>query len=160
VSNGTIAINAATSAAAGIIEIATSAEVQAGTDATKAVVPSTMKGSLGYSSRFISTEQVMVTAAVTSVAHGLADTPTAASYYLVAQTSNNGYSIGDRIFSNDIIRRFASNALETYGLSLFANASAVGVIIGVHGLNIIPRSTGSVTGISFTDWKIVLQAWA
>lgn len=159
VSNGTLSINAATSAAAGIIEVATSAEVAAGTDSTRAVVPSTMKGSIGFSNRYVSSELTMTSGTAVTGTHGLGAVPIDAKYYLVAQTSNLGYAVSDRVYVNDIIRRFGSNDVESRGIGIFANSTLVGAVIGNFGINILNKSTGISSEVDLANWKIVLQAW-
>lgn len=158
VSNGTIAINAATSAAAGIIEIATSAEVQAGTDATKAVVPSTIKGALGYSTFFESANQTITYGSFVSVAHSLGGAPRTASFELVCTSTEGGFLAGDRIFASPFTRDTAA-ASSNKGFTMWYNASAVGVSYGTDTYVLPTKNGTSQFNLTADNWALVLKAW-
>ena len=82
----------------------TLAEAQAGTDNTRAMTPLRVAGAItaqvAIRSAFTSTNQLITTGGLVTIAHGLGQQPTSTYMELVCITAEYGYVNGDRIVAN------------------------------------------------------------
>lgn len=137
----------------GIIEIATDAEVQTGTDTDRAVVPSSMKAAIGFSKYYESSQQTITDNTAVSVAHSLGAAPKLFIAEMVNVITQFGYAVGDVVpFGSDTV---GSNV----GVTAFYNATVVGFVPG-SSIFVIRKDTGVQGQITNANWRVVLRAWA
>jgi hypothetical protein len=141
----------------GIIELATQAEVDARSDAVKAVTPATLASNLttniGFNSFYESTEQVFAFSSNITLTHGLGSIPKLVSVEFVCKTTDVGYAAEDRIPLSGAPISFSN------GITPFFNTTQVGCAIGGTFV-LIHKTTFAQTAMTPAKWKIVLRAWA
>jgi len=146
------AVADASTSTKGIVQLATTAEMQTGTDSAKTPTPAAIKGALGFSNLFTSSEQSFTFSSGKALAHSLGAIPTMVSLELVCKTSDAGFAIGDRI-SYD-----GSGISFSDGLSLYYSITQVGYSIA--SIEVIGKTSFSTIAITPSSWRIVLRAWA
>ena len=156
----TIAGVAASDTVQGVVELATVAETQTGTDTARAVTPAGIAGSLGFSKMVTSGEvDATIGSSVTTFAHGLGKVPTLVILQLVCKTTEAGYAVGD------VIQCGASGYNVGFGTVARSDATNVKVTIGASGFNTVNATTGASVNFAsaagkLTNWKLVITAWA
>lgn len=146
------AVPSASTTAQGIIEIATTAEVQTGTDAVRAVTPAAMEGALGFSTYFDSGEQAINTGNLV-VSHSLGLIPKMAIFELVCKTTEGGFAVGDRIILSG-----TGNTDENPAFSAYYNTTQIG--FNCTSSFRIRNSSGTRTTVTAANWRVVMRAWA
>ena len=74
---------------------------------------------------------------------------------LVCTTAEFGYSIGDEaIFQESDVDGSASKIM-----SVWADATNVGIAVKVGGLTLVDRPTGITRVLTNASWRFVLRAW-
>lgn len=141
----------------GIIEIATDAEVAAGTDTVRAVTPSGLKNSLGISNKFTSTNITISVGGGDAQNHPFGAVPSIVLGYLVCTTADAGYSVGDVVRYDSTNNRNVSGVMM---ITVWANATQVGVGFGASGgaINISNKTTKNDTAINLASWRYVIKA--
>lgn len=145
---------AASASTAGHVELATTAETQTGSDATRGVTPAGLKGALLFSKGFESSAQNVVPNSSLNVPHGLGAVPKMFQVVLRCSTAELGYSVGDEVFCN---------FLYVSGVSVIqASVDATNVIINYTGSNtrVLNKITQVDSTITAASWKFVARAWA
>lgn len=153
------ALPAATTATAGVAELATDAEFQTGTDTSRVVTPSNVKNSLGFSKYYQSAQQTITAAGALTLAHGLGVKPILIYPVLQCTTAEHGYSIADEVQVPFID---SSGAAAGVGFSCVPDATNLNVRYG-SGANtfiVLNKTTGAVASITNSSWRLVLRAWA
>ena len=149
---GRVASLAASETAAGVVELATTAETQAGTDPTHAVTPTGLKGALGFSKIFQSAPQQMVDGSLYTLAHGLSRTPVNIYVTFECITADSIWVPGQEIALDNT---YASSALR--GGSWWADATNVYVQLGYA---MIAWSSGTVGNyLTPAKWQVRVRAW-
>jgi len=151
----------ATSSATGVVELATDAELQTGTDTTRAVTSANIKNSLGFSDYFESSQQTITAAGALTIAHSLGRKPILFQTLLVCATGELNYTAGDEV----IIPEFDTSASAGgLGISLVPDATNLNVRFGSgSGGNVfllLNKTTGAVASATNANWRLVLRAWA
>lgn len=144
---------AASDTAQGVVELATTAETETGTDTARAVTPAGLKGALGFSNGFLSADQTVTPNSTLNVAHGLGARPYMFNVVLKCLTGELGYSAGDE----------ASIIQTVPGVSVInVAADATNVIIGYTGAStqLLHKTTQVATTITSGNWAFVVRAWA
>lgn len=150
----TAATPAASATVSGLVELATTAETQTGTDTERAVTPAGLKGALLYSNGFESSNQTVTPNSTLSVAHGLGVVPKVFHVVLKCTTAELNYSVGDEV---------ACNFNFVSGVSVIqASADATNVVINYSGAStsVLNKSTQAQSSITSASWKFVVRAWA
>lgn len=142
----------------GRIEVATTAEFTTGTDTERAVTPSVIKTSLGYSNRFKSTSQTITAGGTLTIPHGLGANPEMADSYIQCTTGEQGFSIGDRLRTKDLI--YTQNSVANYNYQYTTDATNIVIQFGAGGLLAKNKSTGAVTALTDGSWVLVVMGWA
>ncbi|MGO8952055.1 MAG: beta strand repeat-containing protein [Rhodomicrobium sp.] len=99
--------------------------------------------------RFTSSAQTFPTAGSTiTVAHGLGAVPTGFDVFFQCQTANLGYSVGQMVKPN----------YYTY-FTVYADATNVYLTYITSGGAAVLNTSGTWSGISAADWKVIIKAW-
>ena len=150
-SAGALGVAAATTTLAGKSELATTAETQTGTDATRTVTPAGFRGAVGFSKYVESAEQA-VSAGNVTVAHGLAGTPVMVWAVLRCTTAELGYSIGDEL---NIV---PTNLAGVEHCATYGNATNIGIVVNTTSFQVARKDTLAVATATAASWRIVLRA--
>ncbi len=148
---------AASEVAPGAIEIATQAEVDGGTETTKAVVPYTLAG-WAAARQYSSTEQAITAGGQLALAHGLGIKPSLVSFRLKNTSAELGWSVGDEIFLSPGLQHTAANR----GAEAHADASEIIVRFGnaSQTFNVFKKDDGTVpAAITNSKWTLIVDAW-
>jgi len=150
-SAGALGVAAATTTLAGKSELATTAETQTGTDATRTVTPAGFRGAVGFSKYVESAEQA-VSAGNVTVAHSLAGTPVMVWAVLRCTTAELGYSIGDEL---NIV---PTNLAGVEHCATYGNATNIGIVVNTTSFQVARKDTLAVATATAASWRIVLRA--
>jgi hypothetical protein len=145
-----VVVSPASETVAGVIEIATIAEIEAGTDNTRAITPAGLKGAGGFTNYFESAEETFTTGSLVSVAHGLGGRPKLVVVELVAKVANGNFDVDDRL----TFTTFYSS--DGRGLTVYSDETNA---YFRYGTNIIIVGA-SPTIINPANWRVILKAWA
>lgn len=147
-SDGGLDIPVASETEAGIIEIATTAEVQTGTDNTRAVTPAGLKNALGLT-KYAESGQLTLNSAQTFT-HGLGGIPLLVQAEFVCLVADAGYSVGDRLAPASLYQG------DSRGMNIWWNSTT----IGVRTANFFALQKASSQQIlTASSWRIVVRAW-
>lgn len=150
-------VGAATTTSSGIVELITTAELQTGTDTTRAVTADAMLNALGFSSRYNSGNQTITSGGALTLAHSLGREPNIIQAWLKCQTAEAGYSIGDKLATGVSAEQGISR-----GLSIVCDNTNVNVRFGsdANSFVILNKTTGTITTATNGNWRLVIDAWA
>lgn len=148
---------AATTTSSGIVELITTAELQTGTDTTRAVTADAMLNAIGFSSRYNSGNQTITAGGALTLAHSLGREPDIIQAWLKCQTAEAGYSIGDKLAAG-----VSSEQGISRGLSIVCDSTNVNVRFGSDAAPfvILNKTTGTITTATNGNWRLVIDAWA
>jgi hypothetical protein len=151
------AVGSATTTTVGLVEKATQAEAEAGTDDT--VFPSALGVKQAIAARsFSSDPQTITSGGSLTLAHGLSSTPTLVQVWLkcIDASGEHGYSQNDLVPVN-----FGTTYTVASGVSLVPDATNVNVRFsnsaGVFIL--LNKTTGSAATATNTKWNLIVRAW-
>lgn len=150
------AVPDATTTTKGIVELATDAETQTGTDSARAVVPSGMRAALGFSKPYNTGQIAIVRGNYGSFSHGFSSTPILVVTELICVNASDTYDVGD-------ILTFSSSQQDgSRGISSWYNSTQIGYAIATSGINIVEKTGGSTTipVANMINWRIRIRAWA
>jgi hypothetical protein len=154
---GTIVTTALTASdtVVGIVELATTAEVQTGTDTARAVTPANIRNSLGFSAYFESAEQTIVANGTLTIAHGLGRKPILLYGVLICKTAELGYSVNDEVplLLNHLQGGTASQ------LSLVVDATNLNIRM-MNAFFMAHKNSPSGSTITLANWTFRIRAWA
>lgn len=142
---------AASETVAGVLELATQAETNTGTDDLRAVTP--LKLTTWYGTKTSTSALKTITgAAALTIAHGLGAVPNFITTILVCQTAELGYSIGDQTIINPALD---TNNLNK-GQSIVIDATNLYIRFGNDAsvFSLVNKTTGDTGGITAANWKI------
>lgn len=109
-----------------------------------------------FTKAFTSAEIEITQAGSGTVTHGLGEVPKLVQVLLICKTAGAGYEIGDVIVWGHAIHasdRGVSLLLGTSGIQYkYANTSPPFVAIN--------KTSGNVTGLPATEWRMIIKAWA
>jgi len=96
---------------------------------------------------------------VTTFAHGLGGVPRVFLVSLVCISTDLGYAVGDEIVVSSYSPRIGDHSNE--GLGCFANATHVGIVVGVgRALIIMDRVANCLwTAVDESKWETIVRAW-
>ena len=149
-----ISVASASTTVQGVVELATDAEFNAGSDTTRAVTPSNI-ANLPFRKAFESAEQAVTQGAYINIAHGLGAIPKLWTCSLRCKTGDLGYSAGDEIMIT--IPDYQNG--NRHGI--FVDATNIGLTLQNQGtISVVTKVTGDTTGtITAASWKFVFRAW-
>lgn len=146
----------ATETVAGITKRATNATTQTGAATDEAVTPANMRTALGFSKSFESSQQTITAGGTLTLAHGLAGRPKLVWAVLQCTTANLNYSIGDEVPYGPFNDYDGSNSR---GIGLYlADTSNIGVRFASDAISVINKSTGVLSNITTSSWRLVVRA--
>lgn len=149
-------VPAASTTAAGKVELATTAETQTGSDGTRTITPAGLKEALLYSKTFSSSDQTVAFGSKVTVAHGLGAVPVFVQTFLKCATAEYNYSVGDIIpYGN----------MDVIGVGMTTvSADSTNVVVvnsGTNSIRINDKNTPySINSITPGNWRWVIRAMA
>ena len=150
----TTATPASSATVSGLVELATTAETETGTDATRAATPAGLKGALLFSNGFESSDQTVTANSKLTIAHGLGAKPKFFQTFLKCNTAEANYTAGDEIeFTN----------MDVAGVSTCSTSCDATNMYIVHAgaLRVNDKNSPFTTvTITTTSWRWVVRAWA
>jgi hypothetical protein len=148
--DGGINIPAASETVAGIIEIATDAEFETGTDTARALTAANVKNGLGYTKYYDSGQLAL--GSWHTLTHGLGVIPVYEEVEAVCVSGNLGYAVGEVIGCPKLYTESGR------GVGFYKNTTQIGIIC--TSLLIFNKNTTSASVITPSSWRIQVRAWA
>lgn len=110
-----------------------------------------------FSKGYTSAQQTITSAGALTLAHGLGSKPKAVEIFLVCQTAEGGYSIGDEVFAT-----WHMDTSNGRGIAIVSDAtnlncrfgSSGGVFVAIH------KTTGVIFNLTSANWRLVVRAFA
>lgn len=155
--NPTIDVVTATTDAAGIVELATNAEAQAGVVTNRAVTPANLGAMFGFSKYYESSNQTISLGSNVTVTHGLGAIPKFATAELVCVSNDRGFTTGDRI---PFLTVMGSSAGVSRQIVISYNATNITISYDASAMILTNKSGAAATAIDPGSWKVVVRAWA
>jgi hypothetical protein len=144
---------AASEAAPGKIEIATVAEIQAGSSNLLAVSPGRLLSAQGFTEIAESAEIAVAANSLSSFAHGLGVFPKLVTVILRNKTAEGGWLVGNEVSLND------TDAVGSWGLTV--GCDATNVLLALAGTpRLVNNTTFAIFAITVANWRFVVRAWA
>lgn len=140
---------------AGIVELATTAETQAGSSTSLAVTPGGLNAAIGFSEYSESAEQTISAGGTFTFSHGIGRTPTLVQLVYVCKSSELGYSANDEV----MIAPSGFGSSASTGVSSIITSSSVVVRYGSSGLGITRADTGASVVLTAGNWRVKVRAW-
>lgn len=159
-----VGTKSATTALAGLVELAIQAEAEAGTDNTVVMTPLTTAQAIAalaplpttLPAGYASTAQTITLGGLLTLAHGLSAAPTLVRVRLECTTGDAGYSIGDIIEINPSF----SNQNSGGGQAIYYDATNIYVRFSSAVYQGHNKSTGAPANLTTTSWKLLVYGWA
>lgn len=111
---------------------------------------------LAITKGWTSADQTITVAGSLTIAHTLGSAPKVISAYLVCQTAELGYSVGDVLPTAP----FSDSDTGSYGMSLVFDGAQFNLKFGSSGLKVIRKDNGLVAGITEANWLLRIEAFA
>lgn len=151
----------ATTSAEGIVELATTAEMTAGT-ANKIPDAAKVKAFVGtpvFSDSFTSTDQTITSAGALTIAHGLGTVPILVQNFLICQSADLNFGVGDVVPINDNL-----NTADNFsaGQSIVLDSTNINVRYGSSSnvYRLLDNTSGDKANIDPTKWKLRIKVFA
>lgn len=108
----------------------------------------------GNMASFTTTDQVITSGGLLSIAHGLASIPKSVSLSLICQIAEQGYAIGDVLFMDGI------PVLNNQGVSISPTATVINIRYGSAGsaFSIPNKGTGATANATNANWRLRILA--
>ena len=132
------AVASASTTVEGIVELATTAETQTGTDSARVVTPAGLKGALNFSTYYESAEQSITSGSTITLTHSLGAIPKLMAIELVCKTTDGGWAVGDRMLIDTYIGTSGS-----VGIGVGYNTTQIIVIPASSGIQAVNKSSFS-----------------
>jgi hypothetical protein len=154
---------AASETVKGVVDLATTAEGNTGTDpllVPPVAVVTSMIATNRASNRFTSSAQTITAGGSLTIAHGLSAAPTVVTAWIKCLTAGGGYSVGDEVF---VVVQGASNEASSSnkGVSIVRDATNLTVRFGSSPNTFQPlKKTTGIAYNSFVNasWEIYFHA--
>lgn len=147
---------AATDSAQGAVELATTAEVQTGTDTGRAITPAGLAGAIGYTARYESAATSFTAGGGGTFTHGLGRRPQLVQVYYQCVSAEGNYQVNDEVLA-------AGNGDNNtnIGINVWARSTTDLLWrIGSGGVVLNNATTGAQFLITPANWRIIVRAWA
>lgn len=138
----------ATTAAAGLVTLATDVEAKAKAAGDRALVAANL-ASLTYRSAEIN----LATGANGSLVHGLGALPFSVSAYLICKTAQHNWSVDDMVKIE-----YTADSSTMYGVKIAKNETHLKYQIAASSIFVPVYGTGGLGTITLANWKLVLEA--
>lgn len=117
-------------------------------------------GQLGFGKMYESLEQTITAGGPLTLPHGLGKAPIWWRYELVCKVAEFGYSIGDRVCPTDL--QYTQSAVTSSGVSIVPDPINLNLRFGTLNTTfmILHKTTGVANGITNSNWRLVVRAWA
>lgn len=151
---------AATTTTAGIVEKATTAEMNAGT-ADKFPDAAAVKAFVPLEKKYASSEQTITTAGLLTLAHGLGARPSIITGYLKCLTAEANYSIGDYVYVPLTGSSGVASGKNNHS-AVYADATNINIRFGddTKVFAVCDKTTGSYTELTNGNWGLYVEAFA
>ena len=147
----------AAEASKGIVQLASQAEVNAGTNDAKVITP--LKLSAWFSAinppPFESAEQTITIGGSLAIAHGLGSIPKKYQAFLKCKTAESGYSVNDETPAQSWD---TNDNGPGYGLTVSPDATNLNVRFGSYRIMVMNKSNGGIAVINPANWRLILRA--
>lgn len=133
---------------------ATQGEVDTGTNTTKFVNPTTLKGMTGNLSTpdFESAEQTVTVDTLLDVAHSLSAIPGLWQIVMRCTTAEHGYA------QNDEVVLHYSHSSADQGVTFSVDATNM-TVVQASAIQVHVQSTLNMLAITTTSWRWIMRAW-
>jgi len=149
------AVASASTSAEGIVELATTAETQTGTDSARVVTPAGLNGAINFSNYYTSSEQSITSGSAITLTHSLGAIPKLMVAELVCKTTDGGWAVGDRVLIDTYI-----GTSGNVGLGIGYSTTQITLIPASSGIQAVNKSSGAQFTITNASWRLVARAWA
>lgn len=106
--------------------------------------------------QFTSAEQTITASGSASMAHGLGNIPSLVQLRVICKVADQGYSIGDEVF----VPMASADPATHSGVGVLVDASNITVRYASGSVFLLPhKTTGSVSYITNSSWKLIVRAW-
>lgn len=112
---------------------------------------------LPFTRAFESSQQTMTNGGALTLAHGLGVSPKLYMAVMQCIVASSNYAVGDEVLINPGVH---TEAAANGGISIVPDATNIVIRIGSSGFRINDKSTGGIVGVSFSNWRLVVRAWA
>jgi hypothetical protein len=146
---------AATDSVVGVVELATTSEVKTGTSTTLAITPDALRAAIGFSDFYESTPQTIAANTQLTLAHGLGRKPVLVSVVLQCVTAQLAYSVSDEVYVN--LTHDQGGTASNF--SIVPDTTNINIRVG-NAISILAKDNSAGTSITFTNWRLVVRAWA
>jgi hypothetical protein len=152
----TISISSASMGGAGLVQLALSSAIVAGTSQSQALTPQQTRTALGFSGFFVSAQQTITSGGALTIAHGLGREPVMVQTLMVCTSNDANYTAGQHLLLTGY--SFGNNR----GVSVVVDATNLTIRFGSGALaiEVLDATTGAVTAATNANWKIIFRAWA
>lgn len=147
-------VASASTSVQGIVQLATTADVQGGSSSSLGITPSGLLAALGFSEYYESAETAITLGTQVAFTHALGAIPRLVIGELVCKTTDDGYAVDDRIpFLSNL------NSGGNQGIMFSYNATQIMFTPGSSNISVLNQDTGVISTITTASWRVVLRAW-
>ena len=151
-------VGAATTAIAGIVELATEQEIRDGS-ADKILEAAAFLSAIGVSSHYSSGNQSWANGGLISLAHAMGRTPKLISYSFECLTAQHGYAIGDVVDLSG--SNSGTNSLLQWGITARSpDVNNTNLRVGSTGITIAHATSGTRSTLTPAYWGLRADLWA
>lgn len=122
------------------------------------VTPAKLSFTVQFTEAFTSTEQTITAAGALTLAHSLSSAPSLIQCRLICKTADQNYSVNDEL----IISSSGDDSSASRGLSIVPDATNINIRFGsaANSFSILNKTTGAITAIINSRWKLIVKAWS
>lgn len=155
ISTASNTITQSTTSAQGVVELATTAETQTGTDTDRAITAAGLLGALGFTKLFTSTGQTITAGGSLTLAHSIGRAPILIIPYLVCGTNDSGYTVGQKLYI------CLGRTDSARGVVVVPDATNLNVRYGsaANTFSSLNFSNGNDANLTNSSWTLFLEAW-
>jgi hypothetical protein len=147
----------ASTSSRGNVVLASTAQTQAGADTSRAITPAGLKGALGFSNFYVSSDVSIVLGSTLSFTHGLAIVPVKVLTTLVCVTADRGYAVGEEVELPSEISNI------TDGITTSRNGTIIHVTVSTNSFGFYVKRkdapVGGLASLTPANWQIRVRAW-
>ncbi len=125
--------------------------------AGKMLSPAALLAALGFTARYNSGNQILTSAGLLTLAHGLGRSPILINVWAKCVTAENGYAVGDVVLSaannSNTTSRLSSVVADAANITI-RFASSVSIFLAAD------KGTGAQVTLTNANWVLVVEAFA